>query len=402
MKSKKKNEPDHQDVWIGPWVDGLRLRKGARGSSYYYKIRNGSEILEGSLRTDSIREARAKLEALRTRLREEAALLMIRPGEVPTLTATYTGWKKEMSTTATAGHLKSVDSYWRLHLQPYLGYLPLSMVSTPAVENCRKAYLDGGGTEGGANSLLVALNALFGWAIRHRHIRMKPYEVKKLRVQQKPRPILPADLTPRFLREVDRAKNPHVRTAIRLMVGLGLREEEALTARWEWLDLRRNTYTPGQTKGREAVRLDLPEWLSDHLKKLKHKPSGLLLPSDLLDEEERETPHRAGFTKKTIHRVSKALGIIGLTPHRLRATFATLHSDAGTPTPEVQRMLRHKNISTTMRYVETGRQSLIEAQRKVAEAMKLQKPKPPENRAPNKKAKASPSKRGENVVKSKK
>jgi integrase len=369
------------------WVDGLRLRHGVRGDSYYYKINHQGETLEGSLRTSSLREARAKLEAMRTNLREEAA---IRPGEIPILSATYKAWVAEMEATATAGHLRSVDSYWRRHLKPLLGHLPLTMVSTPLVEKCRRVYLEGGGTEGGANSLLVALNALFGWAVRHRHIRERPYAVKKLRVQQKPRPILPGELTPRFLREVDKAKNPHVRTAVRLMVGLGLREEEALTARWEWLDLRRGTYTPGQTKGREAVRLDLPDWLAEYLGKLGKKTSGLIIPSTLLDEEKRETPHRAGFTKKTIHRVSKTLLIVGLTPHRLRATFATLHSDAGTPTPEVQRMMRHKNISTTMRYVETGRQSLMEAQRKVAEAMKLQKPKEPTKEAKPPKKKAKP------------
>jgi integrase len=60
----------------------------------------------------------------------------------------------------------------------------------------------------------------------------------------------------------------------------------------------------------------------------------------------------------------------------LRATFATLHSDAGTAPAEIQRMLRHKNITTTQRYIETGRRGLEAAQRKVAELMKLQPPKP--------------------------
>ena len=403
-------KPKKSGTWVGGWVDGLRLRRGVKGDSYYYKFKFEKENIEGSFRTDSLREARAKLESIKTKLREKVARELIRPGIIPTLTATYRAWVLEMNATASAGHLRSVDSYWRLHIEPHLGHLPLTMVSTPAVEKCRKDYLDNGGTEGGANSLLVALNALFGWAIRHRHIREKPYEVKKLRVQQQPRPILPGELTPRFLREVDKAKNPHVRTAVRLMVGLGLREEEALTARWEWLDLRRGTYTPGQTKGREAVRLDLPDWLAEYLRNLGKKTSGLIIPSALLDEEERETPHRAGFTKKTIHRVSKTLGIIGLTPHRLRATFATLHSDAGTPTPEVQRMLRHKNISTTMRYVETGRLSLQESQRKVAEAMKLQKPKASAKKTkakanpPTKKARIAPKfrKSGDKVGKSSK
>lgn len=49
-----------------------------------------------------------------------------------------------------------------------------------------------------------------------------------------------------------------IRTAVRLMLGLGLRESETITARWEWLDIGRQTYTPGRTKGREADPLPVP------------------------------------------------------------------------------------------------------------------------------------------------
>jgi integrase len=56
----------------------------------------------------------------------------------------------------------------------------------------------------------------------------------------------------------------------------------------------------------------------------------------------------------------KELGLGNVTQHRLRATFASLHAEAGTPVPEIQQMLGHKNIATTMIYVETS----LEAKRK--------------------------------------
>ena len=40
-------------------------------------------------------------------------------------------------------------------------------------------------------------------------------------------------------------------------------------------------------------------------------------------------------------------------------------------------MLRHKHISTTQRYIETGLQSMKASQKKVAELMGLQKAEPP-------------------------
>lgn len=352
------------------FVRGLMLHEGPRGKVYYYQFKFGGEVFRGSTDTAIEREAIAFLEALKTELREKKKRLQVTRLSLPTLYKVYEDWTAEMKATASAGHLKSVDSYFRLHIAPHLGILKLNQVSTAQVEKCRAVYLDGGGTHGGANSLLIALNALFGWAMRHRLIAAKPYAVKKLKVQRKPRPVLPGELAPKFLAAIDQAKNTHVRAAVRMMVGLGLREDEALTAHWEWLDVHRATYTAGKTKGREAVALDVPDWLLAYLKSLRPKKNaeGLMFPA------EDGKPHRAGFTRKAVARASKAVGL-KLTPHRLRATFATLHSDAGTPPAEIQRMLRHKNITTTQRYIETGRRGMETAQRKVAELMNLQAPK---------------------------
>jgi integrase len=168
----------------------------------------------------------------------------------------------------------------------------------------------------------------------------------------------------KFLEEIDRSRNPNVGGIVRLMLGLGLRENEALNARWEHLNLRGKTYQPPKTRGGKAPFLSVPDWLVDVLKKLQGKETeGWMFPS--VDGK----PHRANFTQKPIHRAGKSVGLINLTPHRLRATFATMHVEAGTPLPKVQRMLGHSEISTTMRYVEDSTAGLREAQARVAEAM---------------------------------
>jgi integrase/recombinase XerD len=43
-----------------------------------------------------------------------------------------------------------------------------------------------------------------------------------------------------------------------------------------------------------------------------------------------------------------------VTPHRLRASVATILLDAGMPLDQVQKFLRHKRISTTQIYAETS------------------------------------------------
>ena len=49
-----------------------------------------------------------------------------------------------------------------------------------------------------------------------------------------------------------------------------------------------------------------------------------------------------------------------VTPHRLRASVATILLDAGMPLDQVQKFLRHKRISTTQIYAETSLQGMGE------------------------------------------
>ena len=62
----------------------------------------------------------------------------------------------------------------------------------------------------------------------------------------------------------------------------------------------------------------------------------------------KEAAERAGVEKK-------------VTPHRLRASVATLLLDAGMPIDQVQKFLRHKNVTTTQIYAETSLKNLGES-----------------------------------------
>ena len=56
-----------------------------------------------------------------------------------------------------------------------------------------------------------------------------------------------------------------------------------------------------------------------------------------------------------------------VTPHRLRASVATLLLDVGMPLEQVQKFLRHKHIATTQIYAETGMHGMSENYVKVLE-----------------------------------
>jgi integrase len=66
-------------------------------------------------------------------------------------------------------------------------------------------------------------------------------------------------------------------------------------------------------------------------------------------------------------KVNVQLGIKGLTPHRLRGTYATLLSEMGVPVQDIQKIMRHKDIKTTMAYLETNLERVRKAQNDLAQ-----------------------------------
>jgi integrase/recombinase XerC len=57
----------------------------------------------------------------------------------------------------------------------------------------------------------------------------------------------------------------------------------------------------------------------------------------------------------------------GITPHRLRGTFATMLSEAGVPIQPIRKVMRHKSAMTTMAYLEKGLDTAVTAQHDIAE-----------------------------------
>jgi len=225
------------------------------------------------------------------------------------------------------------------------------------------------------------INLLMGWAIKCKIITARPYEIKLPRAQKTPKKVLPLPMVKAWLDAVGaNARNPQVYTAAALMVGLGLRESEALGARWEWVNWQDRTFIPGRmvglqftTKGKEADPLDLPDWLHDHLLQLRGDTPrlGLILPWKEIgpDDAQVEVPHPKNFTRRAMASACADLGIKGVTAHRARGTWITHLLRQGTPLPEVQEMARHKSKSTTLDYYEQSSEVKREAQKKLAKGM---------------------------------
>jgi integrase len=72
-----------------------------------------------------------------------------------------------------------------------------------------------------------------------------------------------------------------------------------------------------------------------------------------------------GYARHAIRAANAACGIEGITSHRLRGTFATLLSEEGVPIQTIQAIMRHKDVKTTMAYLETNHDTATQAQDRI-------------------------------------
>jgi integrase len=333
-----------------------QLFRAGTGKAWHYRFQ-----VAGARTQRSTREtAKGRAEKIAQKAYDDAIVRANGGQPVPTLRELLADWLLIHRPVASAAHIRSVETFARLHLYD-LGDKPVGAISTTDVELARNAHLESH-EPSSANHWLRILKLITLWAVKREIIPARPWKVEMLKVQKRPRAILPLDVARTWFEAVDKAavRSPGVALAVRLMFGLGLRESESATARWEWIDWQRLTYTPGITKGREAEPVPMPAWLVEHLVPLR-RDEGLIAPR----ADGSQLP--AGCSRGAMRIANAACSIKGITPHRLRGTFATLLSEAGVPIQTIQKVLRHKSPMTTMAYLEKNLDTAAQAQNRIGQ-----------------------------------
>lgn len=345
------------------YLNGLKLV----GGKYHFRFKFNGQLLRGSTGCSAYPDAQKWL----TRYRAKLALEGMGIREMPTLKQLLDEWSETAGATNRPDQINSMKAAILTHCKHLLA-LTLDQITTERVQATLQLYLSTRGngpgrqghTKGGANALRLRLNTLVGYAIRCGYLNKKPYEVKKFKTQKNPRPVVRAAKTKDYLDALESlARSEDRKLAVVLMLGLGLRESEALGLRWEFIDLEHGSLIVGRiedgaftTKGGEARRIKMPSWVMERLQKRwvadKKPKRGLVLPGPKDEVTGEVLPHSPGYTRPLVKRVGATIGLPGLTPHRLRASFVTaLVLEAGVPLPQAQRMVGHKHITTTMGYI---------------------------------------------------
>ncbi len=282
----------------------------------------------------------------------------------PTVSGLVAQWVKAHTLGWSPSHTNNIERFGRLHLNE-LAEIPISQVSTKMAEDARNAFLETH-AKGSANLWTTYLRLVYKWAITRGMLRFIPWGLKELKTKSRRVPRLPSEKTEDWQAEVDALTKhePAIGMVIRLMLGIGLRSTEATHSRWEWLDLEHEEYTPGDTKGGEAWARPVPLWLIEDLKPLASM-CGPMVPT--MDGK----LVTSGRVQHVMDLACEAVNIPRLTPHKLRHTYATWLSEEGVPIQDIQAMLGHKDIETTMRYLGIDLSRVRRAQERLAIRLKV-------------------------------
>jgi integrase len=368
------------------------------GNGYqFYTFRFKGEKYQGPTGYESRKKALEFKQDLIAKLAAQKADLA--PPDSPDILVEglWKAWSEGIGKDVSAAHKARVTRDWELHILPELGKMKAMAVTTPVARKLRKAFHEGlslrnlhqkkrPGEErkqgerkaSGANHLISHLSLVYGWCVAEELIESVPFKLTPLPEQEPVRHFLTLEDVDPFLAALDRitqagaarkaGKKPkkptdalHVRVAVRMMLYLLLREEDAVGMKWEWFGRGFRTYTPGDTKGYEATTLPVPVHIRPLLAQLKErarKHCPWVIPAE--DGE----PHRPQFTRKAIAAAGKAIGVHGLTPHRMRGTGATLMARAGASERLIMKAGRWKSEGPVRRYVKIIEDDLRKAQEK--------------------------------------
>lgn len=138
------------------------------------------------------------------------------------------------------------------------------------------------------------------------------------------------------------------RTLVTLMYRHGLRVSEAVSLRWDQVDLDGGLLHVARLKNGTPSTHPLrgPE-LRDLRQLRREWPE-----SSYLFVSERGGPMKTGNVRKLLTRLGESIGLPHLHPHQLRHALGYYLANAGHDTRAIQHYLGHKNIHHTTRYTE--------------------------------------------------
>ena len=239
---------------------------------------------------------------------------------------------------------KTVEAYVAavVELSLHYGRSPADLTDEEVRSFVVHLFNDKGNSPSTVNVKVSALRFLYERVLGRRLpvVETRPKQVRRAPV------ILNHEEVVRILARVQTARD---RTALSTIYACGLRVSEAQQLRLEHIDSKRMTLTVELSKGAKGRVVPLPQWTLELLRSywFLSRPRRWLFPGKLPDRPVDVTVFQRAF--KTAVRSSGVQKPASV--HSLRHAYATRLLDEGVSVRVVQRLLGHRSLNTTMRYL---------------------------------------------------
>jgi len=201
---------------------------------------------------------------------------------------------------------------------------------------------------------LACLSSFFGFLEDMGHIRGNPARRLPLPKVEQPVPVCLSEAEVQQLVSV--ARKPHQRALVLLLLTTGLRRAEAVGITLDDLDLDNNQLLV-HGKGAKERMVPLSDATLEAIQAyLKHRAK---TTCNRLFVSRFGHALRGRAINRTLARLLKRAGLSerGITPHKLRHTFATQLIRRGVDVRTVQELLGHADLETTARYLHSDTRS---------------------------------------------
>ncbi len=324
-----------------------------RGGVWYFDGYVNGRRTRKSLGTDSLAEAKAKRDAITGGQIDRLALQRKRDLPPAALWDAYVLRFK--------GRASSLEQK-RVAWDQFLGVQHPRTIGAVTVHDC-EAYMrhmveKRGNAPQTANHQAKLLRILWNWAIKHEYFdgpnpwsKVEPFPVPKRKLRPG-RDFLTREQRDAML-EAAKAHSTDIYLFCALTALAGMRTVEAGFARWDWFDFERGVIhieadlaAGFQLKDNEDREVPISNPLRRIFEGQSQRGAYVILP-----DKNGGGKWRVRYEPKhAFETVAKAAGVPGVTPHKLRHTFASLLAMQGVSLYKIGEWLGHANPKTTKRY----------------------------------------------------
>lgn len=379
--------------------------KRARGEGSIYQIEDGTwrgaisigggkrKYARGDTQADVVRQL-TELKAQR-----DQGLPISTTGRSLTLGQFLDHWIESVGPSKRPKTMDSYAGHIRVHLKPALGHVRLAELTTQQVQRAISGWSRGGLKARTVQrihaTLRAALNKAEQWGMVTRNVAATRL-VDLPKIEEFERQPLTLDEARRFL---DAVRGHRLEALYAVALALGLRQGEALGLRWQDLDLDAGRLSvrwqmQRNPRGEQVIEIDgnrglvpvkthrsrrpisVPDALVAGIRahRALQRRERLMAGDawqdfDLVFTTTKGRPLDGSEETRRFQRLLAAAGIPRRRFHEMRHSCGTMLAALGVPLRDVQAILGHANIQTTMTYVHATPEAQAEAARRIGRAL---------------------------------